>query len=160
VGDNWETLIPPNFHLFRLHALALSHLHEQADSTMATVSAGVQYVKLLKIFETEVPFESFVDIPEDATDQRKTNLEFETKVESFKDMRDDIHILTLDENGFTVKQEPLSFPPEFFTQREEVEKLYFPELERIVREVCGQVDKVSFFDWRVMLPTCSISDLR
>ncbi|KAK0638517.1 methyltransferase CmcJ [Cercophora newfieldiana] len=116
---------------------------------MATVSAGVQYVKRLKIFETEVPFQSFVDVPKDAPDQRKTNLEFETRVESFLDMRDDIHTFTLDKHGFMVKHEPLGFSSEFFTQRDEVENLYFRELERVIGEVCGAVDKVYFFDWRL-----------
>jgi len=119
---------------------------------MGTVSAGVQYVKRLKIFETEVPFQSFVDIPEDAPDQRKTNLEFTINIESFGDMRDNINSFSLDKHGFMVKQEPLPFSSEFFTRREEVEKLYFPELERIIGEVCGEVEKVHFFDWRVCPP--------
>jgi hypothetical protein len=48
-----------------------------------------------------------------------------------------------------VKQEPLPFTSEFFTQRGEVETLYFPELERVTREICGEVKKVHFFDWRL-----------
>jgi len=119
---------------------------------MATVFAGVQYVKRLKIFETEVPFQSYVDIPEDVPDQRKTNLEFETKVDGFRDMRDEIDSFSLDEHGFMVKQKPLPFSPDFFSVREEVERLYFPELERVIGEVCGEIDKVHFFDWRVRPP--------
>lgn len=116
---------------------------------MTTVSANVQYAKWLKIFETEVPFQSFVEIPEDALDQRKTNLEFETKVETFTDIRDQLGRYSLDEHGFMVKTEPLPFPIEFFAQREQVEKLYLPELERVAREICGDVDQVYFFDWRL-----------
>jgi hypothetical protein len=122
---------------------------------MATISAGVQYAKRLKVFETEVPFQSFVEIPADAPDQRKTNLEFETKVEVFTNMRDRLGRYSLDEDGFMVKIEPLPFPPELFSQREKVESLYLPELERIAREMCEDIDRVYFFDWRV----CAISAL-
>ncbi|KAK0614480.1 hypothetical protein B0T14DRAFT_570415 [Immersiella caudata] len=116
---------------------------------MAVISAGVQYAKWLKLFETEVPFQLYVDIPEDALDQRKTNLEFETKVETFQDLRDNLDGFSLDEHGFVVKHEPLPFPSELFTHRDKVEKLYFPALENVVREICGNVNKVHFFDWRL-----------
>lgn len=126
---------------------------------MATVSAGVQYVKRLKIFETEVPFQSYVEIPEDAADQRKTNLEFETKVESFSDIRGHLDRFSLDEHGFMVKNAPLGFESNFFTRRTEVERLYLPELERLVREICDEVDRVHFFDWRVRFASDSVSGL-
>jgi hypothetical protein len=151
VGENQQFPVPPTFVISGALHLPLSRIPQRASS-MATISAGVQYAKWLKLFETEVPFQSYAEIPEDAPDQRKTNLEFETRVESFEDLRSNLESFNLDEHGFMVKQEPLPFTSEFFAQRDEVEKLYFAELERVVREICGKVNKVHFFDWRVRFP--------
>jgi hypothetical protein len=122
-----------------------------SSPTMASVVANLQYAKRLKLYEVEKPFQSFIEIPEDVPDKRPTNLEFENKEETITNMRDMKAWFTIDCHGFAIKDDPVDYDPNMFSEKEEVEKLYFPRLEGIIAEMIGPVDRVLFFDWRVSL---------
>jgi len=134
------------------------------------VVATFQYLKRLPIYKTEKPFHIFFEIPVSAPDQRRTNLEFEDISHAISDTRDSVssHIdgetvqagsitsalqdaFTLDTHGFAFRNDPLRVSLDVFGDKTLVEKLYLPEVERLLREVFSGdgVTGIYFFDWRV-----------
>jgi len=116
---------------------------------MAAIVANLQYAKRLKLYEVEKPFQSFIEIPEDASDKRPTNLEFEEKEETITNIRDMKSSFQIDCHGFMIREDPLEYGAALFSNKKEVEMLYFPRLEKIIAETIGYTDKVMFFDWRL-----------
>ncbi|KAK3368629.1 methyltransferase CmcJ [Podospora didyma] len=114
-----------------------------------TVTAELQYLKRLPLYQKEKPFQLFVPVDEDATDPRTTNIEFETKEQTFVDIRDRLSEFSLDSHGFQVNVHPTGLDLASFANRETVETKYFAEVEQILKTIEGGYDKVFIFDWRV-----------
>lgn len=119
-----------------------------------SVYADLRYLKRLELYNEEKPFQIFFDIPEDEADRRPHNLEFEEKPYHIKDMRPSISQYRLDDHGFAVKRQKTSLSLESFSNRNMVEKTYLPEMEQLLRDVDSSIDKVFFFDWRVIAHNC------
>jgi len=99
------------------------------------------------LYDEEKPFQIFINIPEDAEDQRSSNLVFEDvrlKVQNLRGFED---TLSLDRNGFIYVTHRSQVSD--FTQREVVEAKYLPEVEEIIRREVDNVSRVFFFDWRL-----------
>ncbi|KAL2211720.1 methyltransferase CmcJ [Sarocladium strictum] len=126
------------------------------------VTAPVNYLKRLPLYEREKPFQLFIPLSADAPDQRTTNLEFEPQLCSFHDIRSEAQSCSLDRQGVRVLRHPTSLDLEAFRDRAQVESRYFDEVRHILRSVEGGYDKAFIFDWRLRdstIPTPSNNEL-
>ncbi|KAH8881848.1 methyltransferase CmcJ [Thozetella sp. PMI_491] len=114
-----------------------------------TVTAEVQYLKRLGLYETEKPFQLFFPVDKNSEDCRTTNLEFESKLQTFVDIRDRIRDFSLDSHGFQILQRPIVLDPSSYLNRDAVESHYLPEVKQILTTIDQGYDKAFIFDWRV-----------
>lgn len=120
-----------------------------------TVTTTIQYLEWQDIYEREKPFLLLFDLPDNAKDRRTSNLVFKAKTLTLHDIRASETPLTLDENGFMVKQSTTQVTD--FANRKYVDENYLPEAEKLLREQVEGVDRVYFFDWRVGPSLISLS---
>ena len=116
-----------------------------------TIVADLRYLKRQKLYETEKPFQMFFEIPEDEPDQRPDNLEFEETKHVIHDIRPQMDQYSLDDHGFKIMSHTTSMSVESFSDRQTVEAIYLPEMEKLLRKEDSTIDRVYFFDWRVGL---------
>lgn len=107
----------------------------------------IKYIKRLDLYKKEKPFQIFIDIPKTAPDQRFTNLLYEEREETFRDVRGKEENFTLNDHGFAYYHHDFGFDD--YENREAVEANYLPKLEDFLRAKVEDVGKVLFFDWRV-----------
>ncbi|KIW27315.1 uncharacterized protein PV07_07066 [Cladophialophora immunda] len=106
------------------------------------------HVPVLDLYDDEKPFVLLYDVEDHDEDRRMTNLVFEPVEKEVKDIRDSDRAFTLNENGFTIVRQRSEL--EGFTEREVVEDRCLPEMERMLREVVEDFERVVWFDWRAM----------
>ena len=107
-----------------------------------------QHIVWKDLYLKEKPFQLFLDIPADAPDQRKTNVEFEHREIAVQDIRQKKEAFGLDSHGFMVRRSStLSNLVDLNTTS--VESIYLPAIEEFLRAEVEGVDRVFFFDWRV-----------
>ncbi|KAL8722296.1 MAG: hypothetical protein Q9225_001201 [Loekoesia sp. 1 TL-2023] len=99
------------------------------------------------LYESEKPFQIFIDIPEDAEDQRDTNLVFKQVCLSVHDVRRLSEKFSLDANGFMYRRHIAKVTN--FASRKDVEQNYLPEMEQLLRREVEGADRIFFFDWRL-----------
>lgn len=121
------------------------------------LTATLKFLSWQPLYETEKPFQIFMNLPPDVPDQRTTNLVFEDHQVRIRDVRNTKQPASINEKGFIYRRHETSVTD--FTSREVVEKQYLPEVEELLRKELEGVDKVFFFDWRVcflftMFPLC------
>lgn len=110
----------------------------------------MKYLRRLPLYDHEKPFQYLIPIPPDSKDQRTTNVEFETREQTFTDIRHRLGDFNLDRNGFEVISVPTSLRAVEATDQDVIKGRYLPEVEKILRDnVAGGFDRVVFFDWRV-----------
>ncbi|KAK1835679.1 hypothetical protein QBC39DRAFT_388621 [Podospora conica] len=114
-----------------------------------TVTSELLYLKKLPLYAKEKPFQLFVPVAADAADTRSTNLEFESKEQTFEDIRGREADFSLDSHGFRTGVYPTGLDSDMFGDREVVESRYFDEVREILRDVEGGYDEVFLFDWRL-----------
>ncbi|KAI0406995.1 methyltransferase CmcJ [Xylaria palmicola] len=115
-----------------------------------TVTAAVNYIKKLPIYEKEKPFQILIPIPPDAEDPRTSNIEFEEREQIFNDIRGQAEQFNLDDHGFQIVHAPTALHPFDAANQDFIKTRYLPEVEEILRKhVPGGFDRVLFFDWRV-----------
>jgi len=114
-----------------------------------TVTASIQYLKKLPLYEKEKPFQLFIPIDKTSGDPRSSNLEFEPRSHTFVDIRNRVHDFSLDSHGFQVVPHPTKLEAQSFVDRSLVESRYLLEVEEVLRTIGGGYDKVFIFDWRV-----------
>lgn len=112
-----------------------------------SISATLKFLKWQKLYETEKPFQIFINIPAHVKDQRTTNLVYEDVHVDIKDVRHCRTSFELNRHGFTYLKHRTKVQD--FTQRSVVEAQYLPEVEELIRSNVEYVDRVHFFDWRV-----------
>ncbi len=124
-----------------------------ADLTLHTrmvaseMEVTLKFLDWQELYSREKPFQIFIDIPEDATDQRSSNLVFKGIQVPLKDVRAMPDQFSLDANGFIFRKHKTDVRN--FADGKTVETAYLPEVEAILRDEIEGVDKVFFFDWRV-----------
>ena len=119
-------------------------------ANMPSEIAALQFMDWQQLYETEKPFQLFIDIPADAPDQRKTNISFTPKAVEVSDVRGLENSLTLDTHGFKLAR--LVFERTLATTVD-VETAYFAALKDLLQRELGEdLDRVFFFDWRVCIP--------
>ena len=111
--------------------------------------AVLNYLDWQKLYGTEKPFQLFSVVGGGhLPDQRTTNLVFkEGEVETIHDVRGTESHYSLNKQGFTFRIYPTRVHD--FGVRDEVENVYLPEMEELLRREVEGVDQVYFFDWRV-----------
>ena len=111
------------------------------------VHVTLKFLQWQSLYETEKPFQIFIDIPDDAEDKRNTNLVFEDVPLTVHDVRAIGEIRSIDDKGFIYRKHTSSVTN--FSNRKLVDETYLPEIEALLRSQLDEVDRVFFFDWRV-----------
>jgi hypothetical protein len=119
------------------HLPSIPPLANEATTSAPTLKISLKFLKWQALYDTEKPFQIFINIPPDATDQRTTNLVYENVDLMAKDVRYIDFQTSLDKNGFN--------------DRDYVDKYYLPEVEELLRSEVEDADRIFFFDWRVRL---------
>jgi hypothetical protein len=117
------------------------------------VQVTLKFLQWQPLYETEKPFQIFIDIPDDAEDKRNTNLVFEDVPLKVQDVRALGEIRSIDEKGFIYRKHKSSVSN--FSNRKSVDETYLPEIEVLLRSQLDEVDRVFFFDWRVSGTHCA-----
>jgi hypothetical protein len=112
------------------------------------VVTKLEYLRRLSLYEKEKPFRVYYDIPDSATDRRKTNLEFEAKELIIEDIRLKSLNFTLDDHAFAIRKFNTRLHFDAFTNKSTVEKSFLPEVEQLIKSEIPDAS-VYFFDWRV-----------
>lgn len=121
-------------------------MHKMGDYVTSTF----QYLQWQKLYEKEKPFLLLRDVPPDAQDQRKNNLVFEDVEKVIRNTRDQKDSFTLDEHGFSYRIQYSKVAS--FSDQAYVDKVYLPEMEKLIKESVEGADKIFLFDWRVCRP--------
>lgn len=123
--------------------------------TPQDVTTYLNFLQWQKLYEEEKPFQIFINIPEDAEDQRTTNLVFEKVSLQIHDVRGRSNEFSLDTNGFMYRRHTTEITS--FSDRQSIDEDYLPEIEALLRQEVEGADRIFFFDWRVCeiyLPPC------
>lgn len=123
----------------------------QTESSVAkNVTNRFYYLKWDDIFHRERPFQVLIDIPPDAHDQRKQNIDFQLgDDEVVVDVRGLPVMPTLDAAAFTYIRVPTTLAPQNFSNKQMIEIQYLPECEALLKENLDGVDEMVIYDWRV-----------
>ncbi|KAL9609701.1 MAG: hypothetical protein Q9167_005551 [Letrouitia subvulpina] len=122
--------------------------------TSRDVQASLSFLHWQDLYNLEKPFQIFINIPEDAEDQRDTNLVFKRVCLTIRDVRGLSTELSLDTNGFIYRQHTMRTTD--CTDREDVEQSYLSEVEELLKREVEGADRVFFFDWRLRKNTPEI----
>ena len=125
--------------------ISLKYENEEPQNVAVTL----QFLDWQDLYETEKPFQIFIDVPKDAEDPRDTNLVFKSVDVKFHNVRGQSDEFTLDDHGFMYRQHTTAVSD--FTDRKVVVDDYLPEVEALLRKEVEGVDRVFFFDWRVCM---------
>ena len=128
--------------------------------------ASLNYLDWQELYEIEKPFQLF-SVAGDGSllDRRTTNLVFkEGNAECIHDVRGSEPQYSLNKQGFAFRIHHTHLQD--FSIRDEVEKVYLPEMKDFLRREVEGVDQVYLFDWRVCSccyhwrPTCAETKIR
>ena len=115
--------------------------------TSQDITGNLNFLRWQKLYEEEKPFQIFINIPEDAEDQRTTNLVFEKVSLQIHDVRGQSRGFSLDTNGFMYCQHTTKVTN--FLDRQNIDESYLPEIEALLQQEIKGADRIFFFDWRV-----------
>lgn len=115
------------------------------------ITTSLNFLQWQRLYEEEKPFQIFINIPEDAEDQRNTNLVFRKVSLDIHDVREHFRDFSLDTNGFMYRQHTTKVTS--FRDREFVIENYLPEIEALLKHEVQGADQIFFFDWRVCHPS-------
>ena len=108
----------------------------------------LMYLQWEDKFNSEKPYQIVSEnIPELDGLARSNITMIEGPEEMIEDIRGRETTFDLDQNGFKVLK--CAFPAIDYQRNEDVEEIYKPEVEKLLRENVEGVDKVVFFNWRV-----------
>lgn len=112
-------------------------------------TSSLQFIKWTDLYKTEKPYQMFIDLPPSTP---RTNVDFEVKDVLFRDIRGSEAEIDIDEHGFMMRNikdiEGLDNNP----STDQIERLYLPVVEELLRREVKGVDRVKIFDWRVRFP--------
>ena len=114
---------------------------------MGDTQVSLSFLHWQELYEREKPFQIFTNIPEDAEDQRDSNLVFKRETVLIRDIRGLSEMFSLDTNGFIYRRHTLKNIDSY--DRKSIEQNYLPKIEKLLRQAVEGIDQVFFFDWRV-----------
>lgn len=123
--------------------------------TSQNITTSLNFLRWQKLYEEEKPFQIFINLPEDAEDQRTTNLVFEKVSLQVHDVRGQARDFSLDMNGFMYRQHTIQKTN--FLDQQSIEETYLPDIQTLLQQEVEGADRIFFFDWRVCgtyLSTC------
>jgi len=129
--------------------MTLSNDIEDPKEDFPELEISLKFLSWQSLYETEKPFHIFLNIPPGAPDQRNTNLVFHDVHIPVRDVRS-LSLNqqpTLDQSGFIYRRSGTSLSK--FTDRTQIESVYLPEVELLLRREVEDIERVFFFDWRV-----------
>ena len=110
----------------------------------------LMYLRWDKLFEKEKPYQIVSENIPELDDLARSNIEMvEGPEELIEDIRGREEEFSLDEDGFQIITH--RFRTVDYQNNNEVETVYKPEIERLLKQHVAGVDKVVFFNWRVCL---------
>lgn len=122
------------------------------QSSIRVMERGIfRYLKWQELYKVEKPFQVLIDLPEDAELKRQTNMEFEDGSEmTITDIRAVQSRPQIDTHGFTYAYHDSSLTEDQFLDKVNVESIYLPECEALLRSSLDGVDEIHFFNWLVL----------
>jgi len=120
------------------------------EFTSRDETASLTYVDWQNIYCTEKPYQIFSAVAaSDLLGTTTTNLVFKDGPdECIHDVRGSESAFSLDSQGFAFCQHKMREAG--FEDSDHIETKYLPEMEALLRREVACVDKVYFFDWRVV----------
>ena len=115
--------------------------------TSQDITTNLNFLRWQKLYEEEKPFQIFINLPEDAEDQRTTNLVFEKVSLRIHDVRGRARDFSLDTNGFMYRQHTAKTTN--FLDRQSIDENYLPDIQALLQQEVEGADRIVFFDWRV-----------
>lgn len=113
------------------------------------------YLKWQKLYETEKPYQVFLNLKPGIP---STNLVFENdEYQEIIDVRGQQDRFDLDKNGFEYITHESKVKA--FDNQGEIESVYLPETEEIIRKHVKNVDRLLVFDYRVGLSSAFSHDI-
>ncbi|KAF2000919.1 methyltransferase CmcJ [Amniculicola lignicola CBS 123094] len=112
----------------------------------SSISASIQFLRWDPLYVTEKPFQAFLDKDLAADGERNTNLSWEEKDLTISDFRAHKEFQDIDNHGFTSRK-IVGFKN--LADRNKIEKLYIPTVERLLQSEIEDVGTVFIFDWRI-----------
>ncbi|KAK3167104.1 hypothetical protein OEA41_010229 [Lepraria neglecta] len=101
-------------------------------------------------FEQEKPYQIVSENIPELDGLARSNIQMgEGPEELIEDVRGRESTFSLDQNGFQIIKH--QFPSIDYQSNDDVENVYKPEIERLLKEQVEGVDKVVFFNWRLRL---------
>lgn len=110
------------------------------DCGKKEVEANLAFLQWNDLYDVEKPFKIFINIPGDAEDKRSTNLVWEVKSKTIRDIRGLEVPPTLDDYGFKLFHRPSRLSD--FSSKEKIASVYLPEVEEIIKAELRDVSKV------------------
>ena len=99
-------------------------------------------------FNSEKPYQIVSENIPELDDLARSNIAMgEGPEELIEDIRGRETTFDLDENGFKIVK--YAFPVIDYQKNQDVEEIYKPEVEKLLKGNVEGVDKVVFFNWRV-----------
>ena len=111
-----------------------------------TEISSLQFIKWTDLYKTEKPYQIFIDLPSSTP---RTNVDFEVKDVTFRDIRGKETSFGLDTHGFMMHNTEETVDLDEDPTAEFMEKVYLPIVEKLVRKEVKGADRVKIFDWRV-----------
>lgn len=115
--------------------------------TSQNITTSLNFLRWQNLYEEEKPFQIFINLPEDAEDQRTTNLVFEKVSLQVYDVRGQAEDFSLDTNGFMYRQHITKTID--FSDQQSIEETYLPNIQALLQQEVEGADRIFFFDWRV-----------
>lgn len=113
--------------------------------TIRNERVKLTYLKWQKLYETEKPYQVFLNLKPGIP---STNLVFENdEYQEIIDVRGQQDRFNLDKNGFEYITHESKVKA--FDNQDEIESVYLPETEEIIRKHVKNVDRLLVFDYRV-----------
>lgn len=114
---------------------------------MADTFAQLGFMKPLDLYKKEKPYWLFIGKPETAPEVDVTNVVTEPVSVPVCDVRNREADYTLETQGFQFIKHDHTF--QSFEDEQLLKQVYLPQVEKTIRDVISDAEKVLIYDWRV-----------
>lgn len=121
----------------------------QTSEHLKQVQVTAKFIQWQPLYEHEKLFQILIEPLKDSADPRTTNLVYEDRTITIRDIRGHELEFTLNNHGFKYVNHDFAFTD--YESVSAVEAEYLPKVEQFLRSKLEDVNKVFFFDWKVSL---------
>lgn len=122
----------------------MAHETSNVSSQPQNETTRLRYIEWNELFKTEKPYEIISHVSAGAP-ACNFSLDFGPE-ETVHDIRGQESDFNLDTHGFQVRTH---IPPPDSFEKDMIEKVYLPSLEKLLKDMFGTGTEVCLFDWRV-----------